>query len=172
MRAWQWLALSGSPQCSVWANGHQPLSLRCPHPTALRAAHPAQLKYLSYLNTCPALTAPASPALGVTGSMSPSAPQPHWQAQCQGWTRLHAQSSSKVLYLLGEVKFGEVDSIFYKKSEILCLRQKRFPRKKTPTKSSLAQWPRPHFMSSAVSPATSGFWLQRQGQEMLLGEVL
>lgn len=142
--------LSSSLQCSTRTGGHQSLSLRCPHPTALRAAVTC-----AHLNTCPALTAPAPPALGAPGSSS--APR---QPQCQGWTRLHVQPSWEVLYLLGEVKFGEVDSIFYKKSEILCLSQKRFPRKQPPTKSSLAQRPRPHFPSSAVSPATPGFWLQ------------
>lgn len=77
--------------------------------------------------------------------------------------------SWEVLYLLGEVKFGEVDGIFYKKSEILRLSQKKFPRKQPPMKSSHAQWPRPHFLSSAVSPANPGFWLQRTGARNALG---
>lgn len=63
------------------------------------------------------------------------------QGEAEGWNTAPGMSSAqrlgqaahpmgwRVSYLLGEVKFGEVDSIFYKKSEILCLSQKRFPAK-------------------------------------------
>lgn len=77
-------------------------------------------------------------------------------------------------YLLGEVKFGEVDSIFYKKSEILCLSQKRFPGKQPPTNSNFAQWPRrvPIPLALQSLPQSWDFGYNGQLQEMLLREVL
>ena len=77
-------------------------------------------------------------------------------------------------YLLGEVKFGEVDGVFYKKSEILRLSQKRFPGKQSPTNSNFAQQPRhvPTPLALQSLPQFRDFGYNGQLQEMLLREVL